>query len=91
MDKVEDENHFLFECQMHQKTRREFFDTIKQNMNMDLSLSSNHREIFQHILNSEDLGILNALGKFIKNALQKRENTICHIFPPHYIFYQTTT
>ena len=90
MDKVEDENHLLFECQMHQAARREFFESLKQKMNMDLSLSTNPREILQHIFRFEDLGVLNALGKFTKNALQKRENTICYILPPHYVFYQTT-
>ena len=88
LNKIEDENHLLFECQMYGTERKEFYDTIKSKIKVDLSHSPNHETRIQEIIYSENLGALNALGKFIKNALQKRENTICHILPSKYIFYQ---
>ena len=89
LNKIEDENHFLFECQMYSNERSEFYDTIKSKIKVDLSHSPNNETRIQEIFYSENLGTLNALGKFIKNAFQKRENTICHILPSKYIFYQT--
>ena len=89
LNKIEDENHLLFECQMYETERKELYNTIKAKLNVDLSHSLNYEKRTQEIFNSENLGTLNALGKFIKNALQKRENTICHILPEQYVYYQT--
>ena len=88
---IEDENHFLFECQLYQNERKEFYNTTKSKINVDLSRNPNNERNLEKIFYSDDLAILNALGKFVKNGLQKRENTICHIVPPHYIYYQTIT
>ena len=87
LDKVEDENHFLFECRMHVIERYKLIDTIKAKINVDLSQSPTHQEKLNEIFYSEDLSILNALGKFINNALKKRDSTSCYILPTQYIFY----
>ena len=76
---------------MYEIERKELYSTIKSKINVDLSRNQTREMKIQEIFSSENLGILNALGKFIKNALQKRENTICHILPPQYVYYQTIT
>ena len=91
LNKVEDENHFLFECGMHVTGRKELYNMIKAKINVDISHIPSHPEKIQEIFYSEDLAILNALGKFIKNALEKRETTTCHVLPPHYVYYSTKT
>ena len=91
LNKIEDENHLLFECHMYEMERKEFHLYIKENLNVDLSKNETPEKKIQKIFYSEHLGALNALGKFIKNALQKRDKTICHIHPPHYVYYQTIT
>ena len=89
LNKIEDENHLLFECQMYATDRNEFYNNIKSKLKVDLSHSQTHEKRIQEIFYSEYLGALNALGKFVKNALQKRESTICHILSPQYVYYQT--
>ena len=91
LNKIEDENHLLFECQMYETERKELYNTIKAKLNMDLTHILNYENRIQEIFNSVNLGTLNALGKFIKNALHKRENTICHILPEQYVYYQINT
>ena len=64
-------------------------NTINCKLKIDLSYSEAHEWRTQEIFYSENLGVINALGKFIKNALQKRESTICHILLLQYVYYQT--
>ena len=65
LNKVEDENHFLFECGMHVTERKELYNMIKAKINVDIPHIPSHLEKIQEIFYSEDLAILNALGKFI--------------------------
>ena len=88
LNKIEDENHLIFECQMYETERKNFYNMINSKLNMDITHSHTHEEIIHEIFYSENLGILNALGKFIKIALEKRETTICHVLPLHYVYYQ---
>ena len=88
LQKVEDERHFLFECHIYQQERKELYNTIKSKINVDLSRSPTYEKL-EEFFYSGDLAILNAFGKFVKNGFQKRENTICHIVPHKYIYYQT--
>ena len=90
LDEVEDENHFLFDCRMHVTERAELINTIKAKINVDISQSPTHKEKLKEIFLSEDLALLNAFGKFVKNALKKRETTSCYVLPPHYIYYGNT-
>ena len=91
MNEVEDENHFLFECQMYKTERKELYNKIASKLNVEISHIPSHDKKVQEIFYSEDLGVLNALGKYITKSLQKRENTICHILENQYIYYQTIT
>ena len=87
LNEVEDENHFLFECPMHVTARIGLVNKIKTKINVDILQSPSHEEKLKEIFLSEDLAILNAFGKFAKNSFEKRENTICYVLPPHYIYY----
>ena len=86
---VENETHFLFECRMHVTERKLFYDTIKTKMNIDLSTSLPDVDKLKTLFSSEDLSVLNALGKYIKISLNKRENTTCYVLTPHYVYYCT--
>ena len=74
---------------MYETERKELYTTIQEKLNVDISHILTFEERIQETFYSENLGTLNALGKFIKIALQKRENTICHILPAQYVYYQT--
>ena len=87
LDEVEDENHFLFLCPMHIVERQKFYNTVEAKLNVDLSRIFSHEDKLKEIFHSEDLAILNAFGKYIKNSFKKRESTICHVLAPHYIYY----
>jgi hypothetical protein len=91
LNKIEDENHLLFECHMHGIERKKLNRYLKENIDLDFLSHETSENKMQEIFSSNNLGVFNALGKFIKIALQKRENTICHIHPPHYVYYQTIT
>ena len=90
MDKIEDETHFLFECKMYTHDREELYNFIKLKLNSDFPTSPSHKENRQEIFDSGDLSILNALGKYIKNAFERRENTTLFVLPQQYVFYQKT-
>ena len=93
LDAVEDEMHFLFNCRMHVIERKILFDTIIDK-NADLAqylYPSKYDLLIKEIFLMGNLSILNALGKFIRNGLQKRENVSCHILPPHYVYYQSNS
>ena len=88
IDEVEDENHFMFQCPMHIVERKEFYNLVKAKLNVDISQSLfSQEDKLKEIFHSDDLAILNAFGKFLRNSLQKRENVICHVLAPHYICY----
>ena len=89
LHEVENETHFLFECRMHVTERKLFYDTIKTKMNIDLSTSLPDVDKLKTLFSSEDLSVLNALGKYIKISLNKRENTTCYVLTPHYVYYCT--
>ena len=76
---------------MYEIERTELHLYINENLNVDLSSIETPEKKMREIFYSEHLGALNALGKFIKNALEKRDKTICHIHPQHYVYYQTIT
>ena len=88
LNKVEDEFHLLFECQMHVAERTKLFDVLKYKMNIGLPPSHPQEETIKNIFSTDDLTALNAFGKFISDALKKREDMTFYTLPPHYIFYQ---
>ena len=68
---MEDENHLLFECQMHEIERKELHLYVNSNINIGLSPNETPENKIQEIFSSENLGTLNALGKFIKKCITK--------------------
>ena len=91
LEKIDDENHFLFECRMHICERNELINFITSKTNTSFSASPSFEDKSREIFNSDDLSILNALGKYIKNAFEKRENTTCYCLPQHYVLYLRNT
>ena len=49
LNKVEDENHFLFECGMHVTERKELYNMIKAKINVDIPHIPSHPEKIQEI------------------------------------------
>jgi len=47
LNKIEDENHLLFECQMYTTERNELYNTIKSKIKIDLSHSETHEKKFK--------------------------------------------
>ena len=76
---------------MHIAERNDFYKITKEKLNMDIARSPSDEDKLKYIFQSEDLAILNAFGKYIKAFLKKRENTICHILEPHFIYYTDKT
>ena len=91
LEKIDDENHFLFECRMHICERNELINFIISKTNTSFSASPSFENKSREIFKSDDLSILNALGKYIKNAFEKRENTTCYCLPQHYVLYLRNT
>ena len=56
---------------------------IKSNSNDNIALT---RQIFQ----TDDLASLNAVGKYIMNSMNRRENTTLLTSPPNYSIYLST-
>ena len=67
---------------------RKLFDALIVKINIGLPPSNLQEETIKHIFSTDDFTALNALGKFISEALQKRENMTFYTLPPHYILYK---
>ena len=91
LNKVEDESHLLFDCQMHVAERKELFETLKRKLGLYPPPSYYKEETIKYIFGTDDLTVLNATGKYISNVLKKREDMTFYTLPPHYIFYQLNT
>ena len=63
---IEDEVHFLFECDNYTNERSEFMKSL------DIPLNMTSSDIFILLFNSTDLFILSKLGKFIIKCFKKR-------------------
>ena len=89
LNKIEDEFHLLFDCHMHMRDRSKLFETLQQKIDVNTKNKIDQVDTINKIFASDDLSLLNAIGKFIKNSLQKRENTTLYTLPPHYVLYHT--
>ena len=72
---------------MHIYNRNELLKSIKLKTNLDFSTNPSYEEISQEIFKSDDITILNAIGKYIKSAFEERENATFHILPQNYTLY----
>ena len=60
--------------------------TLKNKTGVDLTQGyyyQNRENLIKQIFTIVDLSVQNALGKFIRDALKKRENSALHILPTH--------
>ena len=67
---VEDEYHFLLQCQLYMADRQELFDKVTAKDHNFGQL--NNEDIFIYLLKSEDEQILSWLGKFVHTSFSKR-------------------
>ena len=68
---VEDEQQFLLICKIYDQERNRMFSKISTKYENICEIES--RSAFKFLLTSDDPLLLNALGKFIYTAFQKRE------------------
>ena len=73
LNKIEDESHFLFECHMHIQERLLLHQKMK-NLGKT-NTNTKNMTLTKEIFLTDDLAFLNAVGKYIMNSLNKRENT----------------
>ena len=71
------------------RDRSKLFETLQQKIDVNTKNKIDQVDTINKIFASDDLSLLNAIGKFIKNSLQKRENTTLYTLPPHYVLYHT--
>ena len=74
---------------MHIRDRENLFETLQQKIDVKTKSQIDQMGTINKIFAKNDLSVLNAIGKFTKNSLEKRENTTFHKLPPHYVFYHT--
>ena len=72
---IEDEKHVTFDCTVHLTDRKNIFQYIKLNTNIDLSHKATQMENLKLLFESKQLNALNALGKFLKNVFKFRAST----------------
>ena len=71
---IENEFHLIFSCDNYTESRNDTFKFIKEIDNIDLQKGNKLQKL--HIFFSHSsLKALNAIGKFIKQAFEKREIT----------------
>ena len=80
---VEDESHFLYECHMHIQERK----ILHEKLSEIGKISNNFQNFNTQIFRTDDLASLNAIGKFVMNSLNRRENTTFLVSPPNYTVY----
>ena len=68
---IEDEQHFLLTCKIYDQERNRMFSKISTKYENICEIES--RSAFKFLLTSDDPLVLNALGKFIYTAFQKRK------------------
>ena len=68
---IEDEHHFLLNCKIYDQDRDIMFSEISTKYENICEIESRNR--FKFLLTNDDTLILNALGKFIYTAFQRRE------------------
>ena len=69
--KVDDELHFLLQCDFNEQDRRSFFNSISGYQDNVYAVDEN--ELFKSIMGSHVPQVLFALGKFISEGFKKRK------------------
>ena len=66
LDRIEDENHFVTECQLCTETRNEFFSEV------GISHNDCTKTMFVNLLTSEKEHLIQRLAQFIINSFEIR-------------------
>ena len=74
-NKIEDENHLLFECKAYTEKRLTTFQFIQSQLGIDLSCEIRRTDNLKILFSSNDINTMNALGKFVKQSFEKRQAT----------------
>ena len=74
-NKIEDENHLLFECKAYTEKRLTTFQFIQSQLGIDLSCEIRKTDNLKILFSSNDINAMNALGKFVKQSFEKRQAT----------------
>ena len=74
-NKIEDENHLLFECKAYTEKRLTTFQFIQSQLGIDLSCEIQKTHNLKILFLSNDINAMNALGKFVKQSFEKRQAT----------------
>ena len=74
LNEVEDEQHFLLGCTLHEKLRRNLLKATA----METNLLSDE-DTFVSLMSSQDGKIVNAMGTIVYLPL-KKENRVCFLF-----------
>ena len=69
---IEDEMHFLFDCNMYTYERTDTFNYIKLHTKIDFYNNANRLTNLKMLFTSQHISAMNSLGKFIKCAFEIR-------------------
>ena len=69
---IDDEIHFTLKCQFHKKQRQDLISLLSTSFS-DISDEESYRNAFIFLLTSQDVHIIETLGKFLYSAFNKRE------------------
>ena len=74
-NKIEDENHLLFECKAYTEKRLATFQVIQSQLGIDLSRGLRKSDNPKILFCSNNINAMNVLGKFVKQSFEKRQAT----------------
>ena len=74
-NKIEDENHLLFDCKAYTEKRLTTFQFIQSQIGIDLSCEIRRTDNLKILFSSNNINTMNALGKFVKQSFEKRQAT----------------
>ena len=96
-NKIEDENHLLFECKAYTEKRLTTFQFIQSQLGIDISRGLRKSDNLKILFPSNNINAMSALGKFGKQSFEKRQTTftiekhiymnICNIVIMYILFY----
>ena len=70
-NKIEDENHLLFECKAYTEKRLTTFQFIQPQLGNNLSRGLRKSDNLGILFSSNNINAMYALGKFVNNLLKK--------------------
>ena len=75
METVEDEYHFIFDCQCYETERNNSNIILKNMLKMELTPESK-QNLLEHIMSSSDQVLVNLFSKHLSDCFTKRTNAL---------------